>query len=442
MKAVLSNRIYLSSTPELFKRCREALYYVIPPKNSKFGRPEIVNDIVMISPTVFSIPIGRQELIPEDYEIIDKRTSVGASIPKPLIELREDQVSIFDAVNDNCLINAKPGYGKTFTGLHIAKKLGLKTLVVVHNTALRDQWEEETYKLFGFRPDIIGTGKLNSSTSIVISNTQTLVKHLDKFSKEFGTLIVDEVHRTPSTIFKKIVDSSYARYKIGLSATIKRKDNKHVFIPDYFSKDIFIPDTDTALIPTITIIRTKLRLSVGKVSKVGKLSRKTSGGWASQLTELCDNPEYIELVSNLVDIKSNVEGHKVLCIGDRLNFLDVCTKRVANSVKVTSETTNRKEIHEGFYDIPTKYNSLFGITSIYKEGISVNPLSCLVLGAPINNEPLLEQVIGRVTRPHKGKKNPEIVDIGLDDPVGRRQLATRVNYYINRGYKIREIRLD
>ena len=37
---------------------------------------------------------------------------------------------------------------------------------------------------------------------------------------------------------------------------------------------------------------------------------------------------------------------------------------------------------------------LFGTQSIFSEGISLDVLSCLVLATPINNEPLLTQLIG------------------------------------------------
>ena len=50
-------------------------------------------------------------------------------------------------------------------------------------------------------------------------------------------------------------------------------------------------------------------------------------------------------------------------------------------------------------------NILFGTQSIFSEGISLNDLSCLVLGTPINNEPLLTQLIGRVIERKKENNN-------------------------------------
>ena len=54
---------------------------------------------------------------------------------------------------------------------------------------------------------------------------------------------------------------------------------------------------------------------------------------------------------------------------------------------------------------------LFGTQAIFSEGISVNSLSVLILGTPINNEPLLTQLIGRVIREKDGKRDPVIVAV-------------------------------
>ena len=426
-RGVISNRIYLPKTPELFSNCLEELTYKIPNKRPRLP-PEIYNDIAIASDKVFSIPVARTDLVPKDLELVDKRVFVNIDLPKPQISLRDDQSEIIHLIEDNCLLNAKPGWGKTFSSLWLAYYFGQKTLVVVHNTTLRDQWVKETKDLFGFEPGIIGTQKFETETPVVISNVQTLGKHIQKYSKMFGTVIVDECHRVPSTTFKNIVDSCYSRYKIGLSATLKRKDGKHVYMPDYFSKDIYTPLQDTAMKPEIICIYTNMKLN------------KKLGHWVRKITELCERHEYRQLICDIADIKSNADGHKVLVVGDRLEFLEVCHQAVNNSRLVTSYVPNRMGIFQEIMD--GKANSIFGTTSIFKEGTNIPALSCLVLGTPINNDPLLEQVIGRVTRPMPNKPTPEIIDIVLADPISKRQFAQRLNYYISKGYKIREVYYD
>ena len=81
-------------------------------------------------------------------------------------------------------------------------------------------------------------------------------------------------------------------------------------------------------------------------------------------------------------------------------------------------------------------NILFGTQSIFSEGISLNDLSCLVLGTPINNEPLLTQLIGRVIREKEGKRQPVIVDIHLKGKTAARQANARLGYYIKQDYEV------
>ena len=82
---------------------------------------------------------------------------------------------------------------------------------------------------------------------------------------------------------------------------------------------------------------------------------------------------------------------------------------------------------------------LFGTQAIFSEGISIDNLSCLILGTPINNEPLLTQLIGRVIRKKDKKLNPVIVDIHLLGNTAKRQASNRVGYYMKQGWEMKYI---
>ena len=110
-KAVLSNRIYLSRTPELHQVLIDELTYRLPPK--KPGNPyEIECDVTRVNKDILTIPSGRIDLIPDDYEVIDKRILNPRKFPKFKFTLRESQQEVYDGVNDNCMIIANPSWGK------------------------------------------------------------------------------------------------------------------------------------------------------------------------------------------------------------------------------------------------------------------------------------------------------------------------------------------
>jgi len=427
-KAVLSNRIWVNFDNDLYEKVKEALTYQIPSKIH--GDPPITIRLYSVVGDKFlTFPIGCQHLIPNDYEIVDKRVLNPVDFPDFKFTLRESQKQVHDAIKDNCLINANVSWGKTFTGIAIAHKLKQKTLVITHTVNLRDQWVDEVKKTLGIKAGIIGSGIFeHKDKPITIANVQTLRKHIGTLKDEFGTVILDEVHHCPAKIFSDCVDGLKARYKIGLSATLRRKDFMHVVIPDYFSRTIYRPPRENQMTPEVLMVQSDIPFSSNNMIP-----------WANRVNELCDRPEYLELVTALANRMADL-GHMVLLVSDRTEFLDRCNNRLGDrSVMVVGTTKDRDYIHKQLEDRIA--DILCGAISIYKEGISLNYLSCLILGAPTNNDPLLEQLIGRIQREHEGKITPVVVDIILKGVTAKRQARTRAGHYMRHGYKVTHIQL-
>jgi superfamily II DNA or RNA helicase len=368
------------------------------------------------------------DLIPDDYEIVDKRIEKPVDFPQFKFPLRDSQQAVYDELDDNCIINAWVSWGKTFTGLAIAGKLGQKTLVITHTVSLRNQWAKEVEKVYGIKPGIIGSGKFEIDAPIVIGNTQTLYRNIPKIKKEFGTIILDEMHHVSSPTFSKLLDTNYCRYKIGLSGTIERKDGKHVVFRDYFGQKIFKPPKENFMTPTIEIYRSEIRFMDGAHIP-----------WAKRINALANNDEYRHSVAMLAAAYA-ARGHKVLVVSDRVQFLKRCAELTGEkAVCVTGEVSHEdreKLVNEILYG---DKNVLYGTQAIFSEGISVNTLSCLILGTPINNEPLLTQLIGRVIRKQEGKRDPVVIDIHLKGKTAQKQASNRMGYYMKQGYTIKQL---
>ena len=240
MKAVLSNRIYLSVDATHQEYVDKELTYTIPSHDPR-DPPITIKNMGIIRQGLVTIPSGREDLIPKDYQIVDKRINLQVEFPEFQFELRPSQQDVYDKIDDSCIINAWVSWGKTFTALAIAKKLGQKTLVVVHTLALLKQWETEVEKVFGIQAGIIGSGKFNIDSPIVIGSVQSLYRRIAAINDKFGTVILDEMHHVSSPTFGRIVDKNKARYKLGLSGTIERKDGKHVVFRDYFGQTVLKP---------------------------------------------------------------------------------------------------------------------------------------------------------------------------------------------------------
>jgi superfamily II DNA or RNA helicase len=427
MKAVLSNRIFMEVTTAYQSKLDEELTYAIPARNP-MDPPFIIKNMAVVRRGLVTIPIGRMDLIPEDYEIVDKRTTMPVDPLDFKFTLRPSQQEVYNSLDDSAIINAWVSWGKTFTALAIAGKLQQKTLVVTHTLSLRAQWEKECEKVFGVTAGVIGSGKFEIDAPIVIGNVQTLYRRQKDIHNVFGTIILDEMHHVSSPTFTRIVDSNRARYKIGLTGTMERKDGRHVVFRDYFSNTVYKPPKENYLKPHVKVVKTGIRFMDGAHTP-----------WAERVNQLAYDYEYQNMVA-LMAAKYAAIGHKVLVVSDRVDFLKRCAKMVgSNAICVTGDVPHEKRA-ELIKDIFTeKKDILFGTQSIFSEGISLDCLSCLILGTPVNNDPLLTQLIGRIIRVYEGKPQPVILDLHLVGKTATKQANARMGYYIKEGYDVSDI---
>lgn len=392
--------------------------------SKKFVSIETIRNYKSLVNGIISIPQGRLDLIPENYEIVDKRVINTVPFPEPKYELREDQKLIFDQVTDTCFINALVGWGKTFTALHLAKKLEQKTLVITHTTALRDQWVEEVETLFGIVPGIIGSGKFDiEDHAIVVGNIQTIVKNLDELKKEFGTIILDEAHHCPASTFASTVDAFHARYRIALSGTMIRKDGKHVIFQDYFGSTVYKPPQANTLNPTVHLVKSGLIL-------------KPNATWVEKINDLTQNDNYRKFIAGLANLHID-QGHSVLVVADRVEFLEKVKEYVGETcLLVTGETDFEARQRAKEQLLNKEKMCIAGSRQIFAEGISINILSCVILAVPMSNDSLLEQIVGRIMRPHEGKPNPVVVDIQFAGWADKKQNNDRLGLYLRKGWQV------
>jgi superfamily II DNA or RNA helicase len=392
--------------------------------SKKFVSVETIKNYKSFSGGILSVPQGRTDLIPEDYTIVDKRVTNPVPFPTAKYELRPDQQEIYDQVTDTCFINALVGWGKTFTALHIARKWGQKTLVVTHTTALRDQWREEIEALFGLTPGLIGSGTFDVEDHfIVVGNVQSIVKNLDKINKEFGTIILDEAHHCPATTFSQTIDTFHARYRLALSGTMQRKDGKHVIFQDYFGTTVFKPEQANTINPVVHLVKSNIAL-------------KHNVPWVEKINELTQSEYYRKYISALASYHI-AAGHSVLVVADRVEFLEKVKEYVGETcLLVTGDTSFEERQYAKEQILANQKMCIAGSRQIFSEGISINILSCVILAVPMSNDSLLEQIVGRIMRPHPGKLDPIVVDIQFNGWADKKQNNDRLGLYMKKGWEI------
>ena len=291
---------------------------------------------------------------------------------------------------------------------------------------LRDQWADEVRKLYNMEPGIIGSGKFDiEDRAIVIGNIQTVTKNILALSKEFGLVIVDEAHHCPATTFAAVLDGMHARYRLGLSGTIERTDGKHVIFRDYFGPRLFKPPQSNTLNPVVKVIKSGVRLPSGIP-------------WATKINKLLYDKDYQDFIATLAKLQI-YKGHSVLIIADRVDFLTSMKEYIGSDcVLITGETdyTERKLLIEAVDQ--GKAMCVAGSRQIFSEGISINRLSCVIIATPTSNPISLEQIIGRIMRPHPDKLTPLVLDINFASSSEKRQDAARLAFYVKKGWKVEQ----
>jgi superfamily II DNA or RNA helicase len=240
-----------------------------------------------------------------------------------------------------------------------------------------------------------------------------------------GGKLVSNCHHVSSPTFSKVIDAMFSRYKIGLSGTIERKDQKHVVFKDYFSSKIYKPPKENTMTPKVDVVHSGMHFS-----------DYSSASWAEKVNVLMESRLYQNLVVALAN-KYSSEGHKVLIVSDRVEFLKECASAsdgVAELLIGALKEDEREKIISNILE--GRSNELWATQSLASEGLSINPLSCLILATPLNNIPLLEQLIGRVIREFPGKLQPVVVDVKLEGNTVTKQFNNRLGHYMKENYEI------
>ena len=363
-------------------------------------------------------------------EVVDKRTFKKASQDLTFVgELRWEQKEVVDKFHTkgrarSGIIQAPCGWGKTFTGVDIIARNKVTTLVMVHTKLLFRQWIEELERQVpGCKIGMIGDGILDIQ-DITVGIYKSVYNNLSDLRNSFSLVLVDEAHLCPAELFSTALNNLNAKIKIGISATPKRKDGKHVYLGDYFTPFMVTArDPRKLQDPMIMVKRTDFRFPVIDPKR----------DWSRQLNKLCGNQDYLAAIANMA---TQLIGQKrcPLILGERVQMLKDLQGMIKDSICLIGETdeSTRKDVLQ---NVGGKYKAVLS-TKLFDEGISCHRLDTLIITCPNNNPIKLEQRIGRIIREHPDKQVPMVVDFWLSGPIVARQQAKRLEWYQQRGYYI------
>ncbi len=253
VKMVLSDQLYLSKE-DLPAALYNALVRLAAFQNPEFykaqamrlptyGKPRVIA-CAEDFPKHLGLPRGCAEEVLDllmkvgvPYEIVDERYR-GEEIGYQFLgELRPEQevaVKVLEKHKTGVLA-ATTAFGKTVLAAAMIARRGVNTLVLVHRKQLMDQWVERLAQFLDLNEKDIGRlggGRKKLKGKVDVALIQSLVRQgeVKDLVADYGHLIVDECHHLSAHSFELVARRAKAKFVLGLSATVTRKDGHHPII--------------------------------------------------------------------------------------------------------------------------------------------------------------------------------------------------------------------
>ena len=360
--------------------------------------------------------------------------------------------------HDNGILGATTAFGKTAVGAYLVAEKKINTLILVHNTEILKNWEEDLRKFLDISEDLpqykTKTGRIKKRNSAIGTlyaghNSMTGIIDVAMFSslgkkdevnpivEQYGMVIMDECHHGAAQTVEDVIGNVKAKYVYGLTATPKRDDGmeKKVYMQfgpvrfRYTAKERAEKQgIDHYVYPRFTRLVSSEDLKINDAYKVVISSDIRNDQIINDIDKcikkgrtplvLSKYREHAELLYNMLTDKAD---HVFLLQGGG-------TRKTKDEIR---EKMNA--VHESETVI------LVAIDKYIGEGFNYPRLDTLMLTTPIAWEGNIEQYAGRLHRDYDTKKDVIIYDyVDVHIRVLEKMYHKRMRAYKKIGYQICE----
>ena len=251
--AVLGDQIYISRAglpSSLVNRLirlaafqNPAFYSAQAMRRSTFGIPRIVACAELLSHHI-ALPRGCRQAMEQLLGEMNIRVHLrderypGRQIETAFLgTLTLEQEVACDALlrHETGVLAATTAFGKTVVAASIIANRKTSTLILVHRRQLMEQWVARLTTFLDLPASSIGQiggGKRKAGGVVDIAMIQSLLRKgvVDDTVANYGQLVIDECHHLSAVSFEEVVRRAKAKYVLGLSATVTRRDGHHPII--------------------------------------------------------------------------------------------------------------------------------------------------------------------------------------------------------------------
>lgn len=363
-------------------------------------------------------------------------------------ELRPEQKTAVRKLleHDIGVLAATTAFGKTVVAAWMIAQRGVNTLVLVHRRQLLDQWVKRLSEFLGIsQKDIgrIGGGRKKPTGRIDVAVIQSLVRQgvVNDCVADYGHVIVDECHHLSAHSFELVARRTKARYVLGLSATVARKDGHHPIIfmqcgpvrhrVDAKAEAIARPFQHSVVVRP-TGFRPVLEANSDPRVQFQDLYR-----------ELIADRDRNGMIREDV-LQSIREGRSPLILTERREHLELLAASLEPDVKQLVVLHGGKGIKESRAIAdrlakiePGQQRVLLATGRYIGEGFDDPQLDTLLLTLPVSWHGTIAQYVGRLHRLREGKTEVRVYDYAdLNVPMLSRMFDRRCQGYETVGYTV------
>lgn len=419
---------------------------------STHGKPRIIS-CAEIHPRHIALPRG---CFDDAIEVLnshgiaaglDDKREEGAPIDARFLgELRAEQALAAGTLvhHDAGVLAAASAFGKTIVAASLIASRGRSTLVLVHRRELMVQWLERLASFLSVdRSEIgmIGGGKRKRTGRIDVAVIQSLVRHgvVSDQIAGYGHLVVDECHHLSAASFELVARRSKARYVLGLSATVTRRDGHHPIIlmqcgPVRYRVEHKAQAVQRGIEHRVLLRDTGFRLPM----RVAEDRPSITDVYRALTSDVRRNAVIVE------DVRAAVTaGRSPLVLTERRDHLATLVDQLRDTANIivlrggmrASELNAARAVLHRSGDRP---RIILSTGRYLGEGFDDARLDALFLAMPIAWKGTLAQYVGRLHRDHDRKRDVVVYDYvdGLV-PVLARMSAKRQAGYRALGYTIK-----
>lgn len=418
-------------------------YYITHGTTSQITLPREVGfallDGGVVSELLVDLPVGHPTAFNLDVELMANQVAVVE-----WLMTHKFNTARLDEGRGCALLDMPPSTGKTITAAALISRVGQRALFIVLNRKLQLQAARE---LASVLPDnVVETPcgveefrEVYADVVVCIVNT-ALALTSDDF-KQFGMVVVDEVHMFCSEARRELFWKINTRVTLGMSGTTSH--NRFGFDPIY-KKHLGEPVVACNL-PGFRVDAIRYDVSVAAIKYfgaaeqiIGATGYTDFGAMLGQfINDAQRNKLCVELIKKLLD--DTQHKRYIIAFSDRLSHLRVIANMLGAAVNIFDDngfvasmtggsTTEELDVANDARVVLTTYG--FSGT-----GLNIQHLNSMVLMTPRKNGML--QIAKRITRTGSDTTIPrKIYDIIDSNTTIRKQFYQRCNAYREMGFTV------